>query len=74
MSCVAAVRSALLEVKGVKRAQVTLEQSDAVVTYDPRQANVQDLIAAVNAAEGPSGPSQFKASLKNPSSQGASAR
>ncbi len=68
------MRSALLEVKGVKRAQVTLEESHAVVTYDPKQATVQALIAAVNAAEGPLGPAQFKASLENSRTTGASAR
>jgi copper chaperone CopZ len=47
------VRSALLSVKGVKRAQVTLEEHLAVVTYDPREATVQTLIAAANAAEPP---------------------
>ena len=48
-----AVRSALLAVKGVTRARVQLEGHEAVVTYDPMQTNVQDLIAAVNAAQGP---------------------
>jgi copper chaperone CopZ len=47
------VRSALLAVKGVTRAQVTLESLEVLVNYDPRQATVQDLIAAVDAAEGP---------------------
>lgn len=47
------MRSALLAVKGVKRATVTLEGNEAVVTYDPHEAKVDDLITAVNRAEGP---------------------
>jgi copper chaperone CopZ len=47
------VRSALLAVKGVTRAKVTLESLEVLVTYDPREATVQDLIAAVDAAQGP---------------------
>ena len=47
------MRSALLGVKGVTRARVTLESLETVVTYDPREATVQDLIAAVDAAQGP---------------------
>jgi copper chaperone CopZ len=47
------VRSALLAVKGVTRARVTLESLETVVTYDAREATVQDLIAAVDAAQGP---------------------
>ena len=46
------MRSALLAVKGVKRATLTFEEGEAVVTYDPREATVEDLIAAVNKAEG----------------------
>ena len=58
------MRSALLAVKGVSRAQVTLEQAQAVVTYDAAQASVADLIKAVNAAEGPAGPRQYSAREK----------
>ena len=46
------MRSALRSVKGVTRAQVTLEGHEAVVTYDPKQATVEDLIEAVKKAEG----------------------
>ncbi len=46
------VRSALLAVKGVTRARVTLENHEALVTYDPAEATVQDLIAAVKQANG----------------------
>ena len=58
------MRSALLSVKGVSRAQVKWEQGEAVVTYDAAQASVEDLIKAVNAAEGPAGPSQYSARQK----------
>jgi copper chaperone CopZ len=46
------VRSALLAVKGVTRATVAFEEAEAVVTYDPHDATVEDLIAAVKQAEG----------------------
>ena len=47
------MRSALLSVKGVKRARVSFEEHEAVVSYDPREATVQDLITAVSQTEGP---------------------
>lgn len=47
------MRSALLAVQGVSRAQVSLEAHEAVVTYDPRETTVQALIEAVNQAKGP---------------------
>ena len=58
------MRSALLAVKGVSRAQVTLKPAEAVVTYDTAQASIKDLISAVNAAEGPNGPRQYTAKEK----------
>jgi copper chaperone CopZ len=58
------VRSALLSVKGVSRARVQLEGHEAVVTYDPAQCHVNDLIAAVGKAEGPMSPNQYTAALK----------
>jgi copper chaperone CopZ len=59
------VRSALLSVKGVTRAQVTLERYEAVVTYDPGVATVQQMINAVAEAEGPQdGRGQYKATVK----------
>jgi copper chaperone CopZ len=61
---VAPVRSALLSVKGVSRARVLLEGHEAVVTYDPAQCNVNDLIAAVAKAEGPMSANQYTAALK----------
>ena len=58
------MRSALLSVKGVTRAQVTLENHEAIVTFDPAQARVEDLIKAVAAAEGPDGAGQYTAKVK----------
>ena len=48
------MRSALLDVKGVSRVKVTLAPPEAAVEYDSRQASIDDLLAAVNKAEGPS--------------------
>ena len=58
------MRSALLAVKGVSRATVTLEGHEAVVTYDPREATVQQLIAAVNLAQGPADSISYSAAIK----------
>lgn len=58
------MRSALLSVKGVTRAQVSLETHEALVTYDPAQAKVEEMIKAVGEAEGPAGPRQYTASVK----------
>ena len=59
------MRSALLSVKGVTRARVTLENYEAMVTYDPAVAKVEDMIKAVAQAEGPAdGRGQYKASVK----------
>ena len=59
------MRSALLSVKGVTRAQVKLEGHEAVVTYDPAQATIEAMIKAVGQAEGPAdGRGQYKASVK----------
>ena len=49
----APVREALLSVKGVAHAEVTLERHEAVVTYDSRVASIDDLIRAVDTIEGP---------------------
>jgi copper chaperone CopZ len=58
------VRSALLSVKGVSRARVSLESSEAVVDYDPAQCTVDQMIAAVGKAEGIDTPGQYKATVK----------
>ncbi len=59
------MRSALLSVKGVTRAQVRLEGHEAVVTYNPARAKVEAMIAAVAAAQGPQdGTGQYKATVK----------
>jgi len=60
------VRSALLSVKGVTRAQVSLQEHEAVVTYDPTQCNIEDMIKAVGKAEGVETPGQYSASVKKP--------
>jgi copper chaperone CopZ len=56
------VRSALLEVKGVTRVQVSLETSEAIVTYDP-PATPEVMINAI-AATVPVGPLPYKAVVK----------
>jgi copper chaperone CopZ len=56
------VRSALLEVKGVTRVQVSLETGEAIVTYDP-PATTQAMIGAIGAAA-PVGPVPYKATVK----------
>jgi len=59
------VRSALLSVNGVTRAQVKLEGHEAIVTYDPAKATIAEMIKAVGEAEGPGdGKGQYKASVK----------
>jgi len=65
VGCIAAVRSALLEVPGVTRVQVTLKNKEAIVTYDPRTATVESLVAAVNQTEGPISPVQYRAEVKD---------
>ena len=57
------MRSALLSVKGVTRARVSLEEHEAVVTYDPSQATVEQMITAVSKAHGP-GPQEYTARVK----------
>jgi copper chaperone CopZ len=62
-----AVRSALLEVPGVTRAQVdlvNLKGGEAIVTFDPRVVTVDTLVTAVDKAEGPLAPRQFRAEIK----------
>lgn len=58
------MRSALLSVKGVARARVSLENHEAVVDYDPAQCTVEQMIAAVGKAEGIETPGQYKATVK----------
>lgn len=48
--CVKSVANALRRVAGVTEAQVSLEEAQAVVRYDPAQADVSRLKAAVEAA------------------------
>ena len=59
------MRSALLSVKGVARAQVQLERYEALVTYDPGVAKVDAMIEAVAKAEHPiDGRGVYKATVK----------
>lgn len=48
--CVAAVKTALESVGGVKSAEVSLEKKQAVVRYDPSRASEDDFRRAVEAA------------------------
>lgn len=57
------MRSALLSVKGVTRAQVRLEEHEALVTYDPSVATVEQMIKAVGEAVGPIG-QEYTATVK----------
>jgi len=55
------VQSALESVKGVKRAKVSFDDREAVVTYDPDVVKLDDLIKAVKDAPGMS---HFDANVK----------
>jgi hypothetical protein len=66
------VRSALLDVKGVTRVQVSLENAEAVVTYDA-PATTDAMIRAVDTAM-PVGWEQYKATVKSAPPSGGSAR
>lgn len=57
------MRSALLSVKGVTRARVTLENYEAWVEYDVAQATIEQMIEAVAGAIGPLG-QRYTASVK----------
>jgi copper chaperone CopZ len=58
------VRSALLEVPGVTRAQVNLQTGEVLVTYDPGAATVDAMLTAVDSADGPQSPRQYRAQVK----------
>ena len=55
------MQSALQSVKGVKEANVSLEDKQAVVKYDPEAAKTDDLVKAVKNAHGMN---QFDAKVK----------
>lgn len=57
------MRSALLSVKGVTRARVTLENYEAWVEYDAAQASIEQMMEAVAGATGPLG-QRYTASVK----------
>ncbi|MBI3963008.1 MAG: heavy-metal-associated domain-containing protein [Deinococcus sp.] len=48
--CQATVEKALKKIAGVRRAQVSLGQSQALIEFDPARASVAQLVAAVEAA------------------------
>jgi copper chaperone CopZ len=58
------VRSALASVKGVRRADVFLENHEASVEYDATQCGVETLIAAVVSVKVPGMPTSFSAAVK----------
>lgn len=61
------MRSALLKVPGVTRVQaelVDLKSGVAIVTFDPGVVSVDALVSAVNQAEGPLSPQQYRAEVK----------
>ena len=58
------MRSALLGVPAVTRVQVNLEAGEAVVTFDPGMVAVDALVTAVNQADGPASPRQYRAEVK----------
>lgn len=58
------MRSALLKVPGVTRAQVSLETHEAIVTFDPGVVAVDALVTAVNEADGPLAPRMYSAKVK----------
>ena len=60
-----AVRSALLEVPGVNRVQVSLETHEVVVTYDPRATTAEALVGVVNRTDGPISKLQYNARVKD---------
>ena len=55
------MRSALKSVNGVTRVQIKWEQREAIVTYDPRRATIEQLLDAVKQAKGPS---EYSAKVK----------
>lgn len=58
------MRSALLEIPGVTRVQISLEKKEALVTYDARVTTPAALIAAVEAAPHPAPERSYAAAIK----------
>ncbi len=50
MGCVASVQRVLGGIKGITKADVSLEQAQASITYDPAQANLQAIKTAITDA------------------------
>lgn len=68
------MRSALLEVEGVTRVQVSLQEGKALVTYDARATGVDALVSAINGADGPQGPTPYTAAVDGAPRAATSAR
>ena len=58
------MQSALQDVKGVKKATVSMEKREAVVNYDADVTNVDALVKAVKEADGPHAPYDAKVKKK----------
>ena len=54
MSCVASVKGSLTKVGGVSRADVSLENREAVVSFDDTKTSVEALLKATKGAGYPS--------------------
>jgi len=50
MGCVASVQRVLKGINGITSADVSLEQAQASITYDPAQADLQKIKAAITDA------------------------
>lgn len=48
--CVASVTKVLQELPGVAKAEVSLEQAEATVSYDPAQVGRQQMVQAIDDA------------------------
>jgi mercuric ion binding protein len=53
--CTITVKKSLMKLKGVKDAVVTLQPSQAIVTYDPKECSLKNLVEATGKAGYPSG-------------------
>ena len=54
MSCVASVKRSLTKIDGVSKADVSLEQAEAVVTYDDAKTGIEAMLKATKDAGYPS--------------------
>src|SRR5439155_23804479 len=66
-ACVSTVHDALVRVKGVKKADVSLDKQQAVVTYDPEATSPSALIQVVQNTPHAMGPGmKYTARLRQP--------